>query len=138
MTNSATQRKYITLLIASMLIPLIFVGGCLYYLIFNLVAEQLGIPESIAYNLFPVIKKINLILAIGIPPLILLLILWGISLSHRFAGPIERLKKELDSIAKNGDYSKRLIVRKHDDVRPIADAINELLDKIEGKENESD
>ena len=133
MTKKVAQRRYITLLIASMLIPLIFVGGCLYYLIFNLVAEQLGIPESIAYNLFPVIKKINTILLIGIPPLFLILIFWGVGLSHRFAGPIERLEKELEGITKAADYCRRLKVRKDDDIRPIADAINKLLDKVEGK-----
>ncbi|MBI4974868.1 MAG: hypothetical protein HZC19_03590 [Candidatus Omnitrophica bacterium] len=133
LTKKATQRRYIALLIASMLIPLVFVGGCLYYLIFSLVAEQLGIPESIAYNLFPVIKKINMILAIGIPPLFLILILWGIGLSHRFAGPIERLEKELEGITGAADYCRRLKVRKGDDIKPIADAINKLLDKIESK-----
>jgi len=116
-----------------MLIPLVFVGGCLYYLIFTLLAEQLGIPESIAYNLFPVIKKINLILVLSIPPLFLILILWGISLSHRFTGPMERLEKELDKISEDGDYTKRIRLRKYDDMKPIADAINKLMDNIEGK-----
>lgn len=133
LTGRPTQLKYLYLLIASMIIPLAFVGGCLYYLIFTLLAEQLGIPESIAYNLFPVIKKINLILAIGLPPLFLILIIWGIALSHRFAGPLERLENELDRISKDNDYKKRIKVRSYDEMKPIADSINKLLDKIEGK-----
>ena len=116
-----------------MAIPLLLVGGCLYYLIFTLVAEQLGIPESIAYNLFPVIKKINLMLAVSLPPLFLLLILWGAVLSHRFVGPIERIEKEIEKITKSGDYSKRLKVRKNDEIKPIADVVNRLLDCVEQK-----
>ncbi len=116
-----------------MLIPLIFIGGCLYYLIFTLVAEQLGIPESIAYNLFPVIKKINMILLFGVPPILILLILWGVALSHRFVGPLERLEKELHRISRHNDYTKRIKVRKYDDIKPVADAINNLLDNVEGK-----
>jgi hypothetical protein len=73
-TNKRVQLKYLVLLIVSMAVPLLFAIGCLYYLIFSLMAEQLGIPESIAYNLFPVVKKINGILALGLPPLFLLLI----------------------------------------------------------------
>lgn len=130
LTGRHTQLRYLALLIASMIIPVVFVGGCLYYLIFTLLAEQLGIPEYIAYNLFPVIKKINFILAIGIPVIFLIMIIWGIIMSHRFTGPLERLEKELGRISKDGDYGKRLMVRKDDDIKPIADVINKLLDRF--------
>ena len=133
LTASRIQLHYLALLAISMIAPLVFVGGCLYYLAFTLMAAQLGIPEYIAYNLFPVIKKINLILLFGVPPLIILIILWGIILSHRFAGPMERLEKELKKITEHGDYKHRIRLRKHDDMKPIAEAINKLLDKIEGK-----
>lgn len=124
------QLKYLMVLLLSMLIPLLFVGGCLYFLIFNIMAEQLGIPEYIAYNLFPVIKKIDLILVLGFPPLVILLLLWGVILSHRIAGPIKRLKAELDNIAKSGDYTKRLKVRKYDDLKELVASINNVLGKV--------
>ena len=132
-SGSPVQVRYLVLLLISMIVPLVFVGGCLYYLIFNIMAEQLGIPESIAYHLFPVIRKINAVLLIGIPPLAIILLLWGIAISHRFTGPLERLKKEIEKITHSGDYTKRIRVRKYDDIRPIADSLNNLLDTIEGK-----
>lgn len=131
--NARAQLKYLVLLVISMAVPLLFSIGCLYYLIFSIMAEQLGIPESIAINLLPVLKKINTILAIGLPPLFLLLIWWGTILSHRFAGPLERLEKELHKITHSGDYSHRIRLRKHDDIRLIADAINKLLDSLQRK-----
>ena len=133
LTGSKIQMHYLALLMLSMLIPMIFVGGCLYYLIFTLMAEQIGIPEYIAYTLFPVVNKINLMLLIGVPPLLGLLILWGIVLSHRFAGPLERLEGELHKISDKEHFKHRIVLRKNDDVRPIADAINKLLDKLEGR-----
>jgi len=132
-TNKQVQLKYLVLLIVSMAVPLLFAIGCLYYLIFTLVAEQLGIPESIAINLFPVVKKINAMLAVGLPPLFLLLIWWGTVLSHRFAGPLQRIEKELHRITHNHDFSHRISLRKNDDVKPVADAINKLLDSIHKK-----
>lgn len=132
-SNKQVQLKYLILLIVSMMIPLLFAIGCLYYLIFTVMAEQLGIPESIAYNLFPVIKKINAILAVGLPPLFLLLIWWGTILSHRFAGPLQRLEKELHKVAHSSDYSHRILLRKGDDLRPLAGAINKLLETIQKK-----
>ena len=133
LANRQVQLKYLMLLIVSMAVPLLFAVGCLYYLIFTLVAEQLGIPESIAYNLFPVVKKINEILVIGLPPLFLLLIWWGTVLSHRFAGPLQRIEKELNKITNSHDFSHRIHLRKSDDVKPVADAINKLLDSIHRK-----
>ena len=131
LTGSRIQMRYLALLMVSMLVPMIFVGVCLYYLIFTLVAEQIGIPEYIAYNLFPVVSKTNLMLLVGVPPLLGLLILWGIILSHRFAGPLERLESELKKITEKGHYNHRVHIRKSDDVRPIADGVNKLLDTIE-------
>jgi len=131
LTNKPLQFRFLFLIMVSMIIPLILVGGCLYYLIFTLVAEQLGIPESIAYNLFPVIKKINLILLAGIPPIIVFLLIWGIFLSHKFIGPLTRIESEIKKIADSRDASKRIRVRRNDAIKPIADAVNKLLDMVE-------
>jgi len=133
LTGSRVQLRYLALVMISMIVPTAFVGGCLYYLIFNIMAEQLGIPEHIAYNLLPVLEKINIILVIGVPPLLLLLIAWGIILSHRFVGPIDRLQNEITKIIEAKEYGHRIRLRKHDDLKPVADTINRLLDKIEGK-----
>lgn len=132
-SDKRVQLKYLILLIVSMAVPVLFAVGCLYYMIFTLLAEQLGIPESIACNLFPVVKKVNAMLAIGLPPLFLLLIWWGTILSHRFAGPLQRLEKEINKITHSGDYSHKIHLRKHDDVKPIADSINKLLESIHRK-----
>jgi methyl-accepting chemotaxis protein len=51
-------------------------------------------------------------------------------LSHRFVGPLERLEKEIDRVARSGDYTKRLRVRKKDDIRAVAEAVNRLLDRM--------
>ena len=133
LANKRVQLKYLMLLIVSMAIPLLFAIGCLYYLIFTIMAEQLGIPESIAYNLFPVVKKINAVLAIGLPPLFLLLIWWGTVLSHRIAGPLQRIERELGKITHSHDFSHRIHLRKSDDVKPVADAVNKLLDSLHRK-----
>jgi len=132
LTGSPIQMMYLRLLMISMIVPLVFVGSCLYYLMFTLVASQIGIPEYVAYHLSPVVKQINVILILGVPPLLLLLLAWGIVLSHRFAGPMERLESELKRMTEKREYRHRIHLRKHDNVKPIADAINKLLDAVEG------
>jgi len=123
------QRKYFLLILFSILIPLFIVGGCLYYLVFQIMAEQLAIPESIAYNLIPVLQKINFLLIVGLPPIVVLLFIWGVMLTHRLMGPLERLEDDLKKISE-GDYSIRLKLRKDDDLKPIADAVNRIIDRL--------
>ena len=131
LTGSRIQLHYLLLLMVSIIVPLVVSAACLYYLIFKIMAEQLGIPEYIALTLLPVIHKINMILLISVPPLFLILIIWGIVLSHRFAGPIERMVKEVKKIAAHRSYSTRIRLRKGDDINPLADAVNELLESVE-------
>ena len=133
LTGSPIQMTYLRLLMISIIVPIIFVAGCLYYLMFTLMANQIGIPEYISYHLTPVLQKINIILLIGSPLLLGILLVVGIVVSHRFAGPLERLEAELKKITDKDDYKHRIHLRKSDDVRPIADAVNKLLDKLEAK-----
>ena len=69
------------------------------------------------------------VLIIGIVALILFS--WRmLILSHRLAGPIYRLEKDLADIAK-GNFSIRIKFRKKDELRSIADGINKILDEME-------
>lgn len=127
--KSKVQRRYLRIIELSLLIPTILVGGCLYYLVFSLIAEEIAIPEFVALILFPALKRINIILLIGLPVAFLLLWTWGMVISHRLAGPIDRLNKELYEIAE-GDYKRRIRVRKTDDLKVLEESINRILDKI--------
>jgi methyl-accepting chemotaxis protein len=114
----------------SLVLPTLIIGSCLYYVIFNIMAEQLGIPEVVAYQLLPVVRKVNLILMISLPVVFFLLLYIGLILTRNLVGPIERLEGELEEII-SGDLSKRLRLRKKDRLKPLVDSINVLLDKIE-------
>ena len=123
------QFKYLMLVVISMLVPTLIVGSCLYYFIFTIMAEQLGIPEAIAINLIPVLNKINFMLITGLIPLFILLFLWGLILSHRFSGPLERVEKDLDKILE-GDTSIRFKVREKDDISGIVGKLNKLIERL--------
>jgi methyl-accepting chemotaxis protein len=131
--KSGLQSRYLKLIFVAAALPTFLFSFCLYYLFFYLMAEQLGIPESIAYNIKPVLGKINLILLLGLPVIFILLLLWGLVISHRIAGPVYRLEQDLDKIAR-GDFSLRIRLRRKDELTSIVEGINKVLDKIEGKQ----
>ena len=113
-----------------MIIPTVVVGACLYYFIITVMAEQIALPDVIARDLLPVIQRINFILAVGLPVVFVVLLTWAVILSYRFVAPLERLEEDIKSIDE-GDYSVRLQVNKDHDLSPIAEVINDLVDKLE-------
>ncbi len=126
--GTSFQKKLLLLIFASAVIPTSIVAAALYYLIFNLLAWQMCIPEAIAYNLIPVVRKINLIILIALPIVFLLVWLIALELSHRVCGPLFRLEKELDErIAGKGHGHIRL--RPKDELRVLVDKINKLINR---------
>jgi hypothetical protein len=120
------QKKLLLLVFSSAVIPAAIVSLCLYYLIFNLLAEQIAIPEAIAYNVIPVAQKVFLIVLVSLP--IALIAIWVIALelSHRIAGPLFRLERELDMrIA--GERKGPIKLRQRDELKSLADKINKLI-----------
>ncbi len=120
------QANYLLIVILAMLIPTLLIGFCLYNLIFNLLAKQMVFPEAIMANLVPVIKRVNVFLMLTLPIATLIILWFALVISHRFAGPIERLEGDLDQILA-GDYEHRVQVRKRDDLVGVTKRINMLL-----------
>jgi len=115
----------------SLILPTFIAGACLYHLIFFLLARHIAIPEFMIQTLLPVIKKINFLLLFSLPAAFILLFWLGLAISNRLAGPVERLVKEVDEIA-SGQRLKRLSVRKDDDLKPLIESVNKILDKMGG------
>ena len=126
--GTGLQKKLLFLILASAVLPALVVGVCLYYLIFTMAALQMAIPELIAYNLMPVLHKVNLIIGIAVPLLLLSIWLIALEVSHRIVGPVFRMERELDErIA--GTKSGPINLRKNDEFKALAEKINKLICK---------
>jgi signal transduction histidine kinase len=126
------QTKYLLFVLFAMIVPTVICGAALYYTIWQAVAKEIALPESIAESLLPALHNVNVTLLIAIPIIFTLMLILSVFTSHKIAGPIYRLEKELAEIAK-GDYSRRIKLRANDDLHEIADGINKLLDGIQKK-----
>ena len=123
----STQRDYLKIVILAMAAPTLLVTICLYYLIWQTVAHELAIPELIAQALFPAFRRVNQVIVIGIPIVFSLIIFFALRLSHRLAGPLERIEKELETMIQTGDFSKPIRIRPRDQVHYLVDRINQAL-----------
>ncbi|MEI8349099.1 MAG: methyl-accepting chemotaxis protein [Candidatus Omnitrophota bacterium] len=120
-----TQFRYMGLV----LIPLVLLLACLYYLMYYAVFYQMLIPEAVISTLLPAMKQVNIVLMLCMPVLLFLLIYAGLVYSNRLIGPIPRLEREIDRIIA-GDYSVRLKTRDKDDLRQFVNKINIVLEKL--------
>ncbi|MBN1872116.1 MAG: methyl-accepting chemotaxis protein [Candidatus Omnitrophica bacterium] len=126
--QSRLERHYLRLIALAIILPTVIVGSCMYYVIFNLMAEQLGIPEVISYHLLPVVEKVNIVLIISLPVIFLVLFSIGRIIARNLVGPIERLENELELIIKNRS-TERLRVRENDRLRRLVEDVNTLLER---------
>ena len=130
--NSRLQRNLLILVFVSATIPAAIIAVCMYYMIFNMVAWQIGIPEAIAYNVLPVAQRVSTILMISLPVVLFLILLIALEISHKVAGPLVRLERELDDIIE-GKKESCINVRKGDEFESLVHRINKLICKKEQK-----
>ena len=125
--NKLHREIFMVIFLAAFL-PAGVVAVTLYYLIFGITAEQMGIPEAIAYNIIPASRRVTTILALAAPGTILVILLLAHKITHRIVGPFDRIVRELGECAK-GKKKDSIVVRKGDKFKPLVDNINKLLNK---------
>jgi sensor histidine kinase YesM len=129
--NKLHREIFLTVLAAALL-PCFVVTVALYYLIFNVMSGQLGIPEAIAYNIIPAARKVSLYLILAAPASVFIILLVAYRITYRIIGPFDRIVKELDEVAK-GKKENHIVIRKKDKFQPLVDGINKLIDKCRPK-----
>jgi hypothetical protein len=127
-SSDSIQLKIVSLLLVSILAPVLFIGSFLYFFIFRIFSTQPAVPGYLPNGLSSAIMKTNLAIMIGFIPLLLLLFVWGVIISNRITGPLRRLQGDLDEMIKSGAVT-RLSIRKDDYLRPLITSINKLLVK---------
>ncbi|MDD4954196.1 MAG: hypothetical protein PHG40_04745 [Candidatus Omnitrophica bacterium] len=125
--NRLHLEVYLTVLVAT-LAPCFVITIALYYMIFNVMAGQLAVPEAIAYNVIPAAKRVSLILIWATPVTVFIILLLAYRITFRILGPFDRIVRELEECV-TGKKQGHIIIRKGDKFKPLVDGINKLIDK---------
>ncbi|NQU95434.1 MAG: HAMP domain-containing protein [Candidatus Omnitrophica bacterium] len=125
------QMKYVGLLLLVALASATISGYTIYYNSWVLLGEKLAnvYPQG---RLMEIFKSVNIKLAVSMVFVSMICIGIGILASHKIAGPVHRMVMFLDSLTA-GDYSKRLFLRKKDELKDLAEAINRLTVELDKK-----
>jgi len=123
------QFKYIRLTLLLMLLVCIIMG-------YTVSETSLGVLTKTLSKVYPAedIKEVygilNSTLILRLLLMIPVVIVAAMYVSHRIAGPVYRLEKELIQIGE-GDLSRRLVLRKNDDLKKMANEMNNVMDRLD-------
>ncbi|HDZ77557.1 MAG TPA: methyl-accepting chemotaxis protein [Candidatus Omnitrophica bacterium] len=123
------HRNIFLLVFFASLLPATLVTFSVYYLIFNVLAEQFVFPEAIAYSIIPATEKVTNIILAATPISISLILVIAHRITHRIVGPFDRIIRELDKRIE-GNTNEAITLRDNDKFLPLVERINKLLNKI--------
>ncbi len=120
------QIRYMILMVACVLCGLLIMGLELTATLNDLFDNYPVLVQPIYDEFIPIVASFFYKIAIYI----LLVIIISAILSHKMAGPVYRFEQTCKEIAK-GDFSKRVHLRKGDQLTELQDAFNAMMDTVE-------
>ena len=99
---------------------------------FLLMGERLAsvYPQGRLVPIFQSVYATSFLSLLAVLPLIFY---GSIVFSHRVAGPLPKIYRLLKDIGQ-GDFDQKLILRKNDELKELADAINEMTTNLKNRE----
>ncbi len=126
------QLRFVTRIFAAVLavavISSLIATGLLWGPMYQPVETGMQVHLTVALIAIAVTLLIELLLSI---PIVFFL---GIRQSHRIVGPMNRIKKILESYS-NGDFSQRIVLREGDALEDLAKALNAMADRLQQRPN---
>ena len=122
------QIRYISLILIFMFATAILSGYTVYVTTWIMFGEKLAAvyPQGL---LLDIVKKVNMVLLLRLVFLSPLVILVGLMLSNRIAGPIYRIQRFISRVSA-GNYDNRLKLREKDELQDIADSLNHMVSRL--------
>lgn len=122
------QLKYIGIILSLMFLTAIICSYVVYYTSMVLLGEKLAnvYPQG---RLMEIVQAVNMRILLAVLLMAPVVAIIGVYLSHKIAGPINRMEKFLDMMA-SGDLKARIVLRKGDELAKLAVAMNRLQDSL--------
>ena len=128
------QIRYISLILLFMFATALLTGYTVYVTTWIMFGEKLAAvyPQGL---LFDIAKKVNMVLFLRLIFLSPMVILIGLVLSNRIAGPIYRIRLFLKDLTE-GNYEGRIRLRKKDELKDVAEDLNILVSSLDSDQKD--
>jgi len=128
LVSTKLQLRYVGIILLLMLATALMCSYVIYYTVMILMGEKLSnvYPQG---RLIAIINTVNIRILFSMLLITPVVVVIGIFLSHKIAGPIYRIEKFLGDMAA-GNFASRIVLRKGDELTSVADKINVLNDSL--------
>lgn len=128
--NKKMQLKYAGMIALVLIILLGLVQLHTYYIINSI------LPNILSTEIGNSIKSIQTKLLINGVIYVILIAFVSIFISHKIAGPLYRLEKEIKEVADRKNFEHKFVLREGDELSSLADSLNLLLNELKKKVEE--
>jgi methyl-accepting chemotaxis protein len=132
--NARYQMKYIFWLSSTGLVLMLANSATFYFFVkenYDLLVELSPMSDEAKQQLYRELYQIIGYLVVGNLTFLVLISILGLVYSHRTAGPLYHFKRVFNEV-KQGNSKARVRLRPTDDFRDVAEAFNDMMDKING------
>jgi methyl-accepting chemotaxis protein len=119
------QFKYILIAVVSSLLAALLTGGM--YALYWSIANKVIIGENPA--MWTTYREANIVAGCILALWLILVIIGSLITSHRMFGPLNRIQNYIEKVGE-GNFEEKITVRKGDDLRPLAEALNKMTENL--------
>ncbi|MFH1776958.1 MAG: methyl-accepting chemotaxis protein [Candidatus Omnitrophota bacterium] len=122
------QVRYMLLVLMSIVIVSAIIVWTVYFTHWALLTSDVTTQET-KLTLSMIFQKINGLLLIQLPIMLMIVCLFSIYISHRIAGPVFRLTRSAHEVA-GGNLGINIRLRRSDELKDLAGAFNIMIENI--------
>lgn len=126
------QLRFARMTILFVFAATVVTGLTIFYTTFLMLGERLAdvYPQG---RLVEIFKSVHIAFFINLAVIIPFIFMGSIYFSHRIAGPLPKIYRTLREIG-FGQFEVRLVLRKHDELKELAEVINEMAKNLKERE----
>lgn len=129
--NKKFQLKYLFIILFMMLVTVSVISFTTFYIIWDSVIEEFFYVDGAREKLADIFSHTSQLLLIPLGVLTAVFAVAGVLLSHKVAGPLYRVEKVSEELAK-GNFDVQVKFRKGDDLQDLAVKLNEMIAGMRG------
>ena len=130
--SQGLQLRFARFVILFVFLASILTSVTIFFTTFIMLGEKLAAvyPQG---RLVEIFKSVYLAFFIDMLVILPVIFAGSIVFSHRIAGPLPKIYRTLQEIG-NGNFNQRLVLRKHDELMELAEAINQMAADLKDRE----
>lgn len=132
LVDRGLQIRFTKFVLLFAFIASVVTGLAVFYTTFTMLGEKLAdvYPQG---RLVAIFRSAHVAFFVGMMVILPIIAYVAILFSHRIAGPLPKIYEALRGIGK-GQFDVRLTLRKHDELRELVEAINEMARNLKARE----